>query len=113
MALTPQKVRGGRSTGYGLGWVLGRRGTRREAYHVGGQPQVSTVVYMLPEAGVAVAILADLEGVENGLLDAGPPGGGPGRGPVGPPPFRPKTGPLPGRAAVVTCWAAGGRACTS
>ena len=69
MALTPQKVRGGRTTGYGLGWVLGRRGTRREAYHVGGQPQVSTVVYMLPEAGVAVAILADLEGVENGLLD--------------------------------------------
>jgi hypothetical protein len=69
MALTPQKVRGGRTTGYGLGWVLGRRGTRREVYHVGGQPQVSTVVYMLPDAGVAVAILANLEGVENGLLD--------------------------------------------
>lgn len=69
MALTPQKVRGGRATGYGLGWVLGRRGTRREVYHVGGQPQVSTVVYMLPDFGVAVAILADLEGVESGLLD--------------------------------------------
>jgi serine beta-lactamase-like protein LACTB len=69
MALTLQKVRGGRTTGYGLGWVLGRRGTRREVYHVGGQPQVSTVVYMLPDFGVAVAILADLEGVENGLLD--------------------------------------------
>ena len=69
MALTPQKVRGGRTTGYGLGWVLGRRGTRREVYHVGGQPQVSTVVYMLPDAGVAVAFLANLEGVENGLLD--------------------------------------------
>jgi serine beta-lactamase-like protein LACTB, mitochondrial len=68
-ALTAQKVRSGRRTGYGLGWVLGRRGARREAYHVGGQPQVSTVVYMLPDAGVAVAILADLEGVENGLLD--------------------------------------------
>ena len=36
---------------------------------MGGQPQVSTVVYMLPELGVAVAILANLEGVENGLLD--------------------------------------------
>jgi CubicO group peptidase (beta-lactamase class C family) len=69
MALRPQKVRGGRTTGYGLGWVLGRRGTRREAYHVGGQPEVSTVVYMLPDLGVAVAILANLEGVENGLLD--------------------------------------------
>ena len=69
MALTPQKLRGGRATGYGLGWVVGRRGTRREAYHVGGQPQVSSVLYMQPEAGVAVAILANLEGVENALLD--------------------------------------------
>jgi CubicO group peptidase (beta-lactamase class C family) len=69
MALTPQKLRGGRATGYGLGWVVGRRGARREAYHVGGQPQVSSVLYMQPEAGVAVAILANLEGVENALLD--------------------------------------------
>jgi CubicO group peptidase (beta-lactamase class C family) len=69
MALTPQKLRGGRATGYGFGWVLGRRGTRREAYHVGGQPQVSTVLYMQPDAGVAVAILANLEGIENALLD--------------------------------------------
>jgi CubicO group peptidase (beta-lactamase class C family) len=69
MALTPQKLRGGRTTGYGLGWVVGRRGPRREAYHVGGQPQVSTVLYMQPDAGVAVAILANLEGIENALLD--------------------------------------------
>jgi serine beta-lactamase-like protein LACTB, mitochondrial len=68
-ALTAQKLRGGRVTGYGLGWVVGRRGARREAYHVGGQPQVSTVLYMQPDAGVAVAILANLEGVENALLD--------------------------------------------
>ena len=69
MALTAQKLRGGRVTGYGLGWVVGRRGARREAYHGGGQPQVSTVLYMQPDAGVAVAILANLEGVENALLD--------------------------------------------
>jgi len=69
MALTPQKLRGGRATGYGLGWVVGRRGGKREAYHVGGQPQVSTVLYMQPDAGVAVAILANLEGIENALLD--------------------------------------------
>jgi serine beta-lactamase-like protein LACTB, mitochondrial len=69
MALTSQKLRGGRTTGYGLGWVVGRRGARREAYHVGGQPQVSTVLYMQPDAGVAVAILANLEGIENALLD--------------------------------------------
>lgn len=69
MALVPQKLRGGRATGYGLGWVVGRRGSRREAYHVGGQPQVSSVLYMQPDAGVAVAILANLEGIENALLD--------------------------------------------
>jgi CubicO group peptidase (beta-lactamase class C family) len=73
MALAPQKLRGGQATGYGLGWVVGRRdtrrGARREAYHVGGQPQVSTVLYMQPDAGVAVAILANLEGIENALLD--------------------------------------------
>jgi CubicO group peptidase (beta-lactamase class C family) len=72
-ALTAQKLRGGRATGYGLGWVVGRRetrrGARREAYHVGGQPQVSSVLYMQPDEGVAVAILANLEGVENALLD--------------------------------------------
>ena len=69
MALTPQKLRGGGATGYGLGWVLERRRGRREAYHVGGQPQVSSVLYMQPDAGVAIAILANLEGVENALLE--------------------------------------------
>jgi CubicO group peptidase (beta-lactamase class C family) len=68
-ALAPQKLRDGRLTGYGLGWSLGRHRRRREAYHVGGQPEVSTVLYVLPDQAVAVAILADLEGVENGLLD--------------------------------------------
>jgi hypothetical protein len=68
-ALAPQKLRDGRLTGYGLGWVVGRHRRRREAYHVGGQPEVSTVLYVLPDQAVAIAILADLEGVENGLLD--------------------------------------------
>lgn len=68
-ALTPQPLRGGRATGYGLGWVLGRRGSRHEAYHIGGQPQVSTVLYMLPDSGVAVAILCNLEGEETSLLE--------------------------------------------
>jgi CubicO group peptidase (beta-lactamase class C family) len=69
LAFTPQTVRGGRVTGYGLGWVLARTGGRREVYHVGGQPQVSTVLYMVPDAGLAVVVLADLEGVENSLLE--------------------------------------------
>ncbi len=68
-ALTPQKLRNGRVTGYGLGWVLGRSRRGREAYHVGGQPRVSTVLYMLPDTGFAVVLLSNLEGVENPLLD--------------------------------------------
>ena len=67
-ALTPQKLKSGRLTGFGLGWVLGRTGGRREAYHTGGQPQVSTVLYLLPDQGVAVALLANLEDVEDDLL---------------------------------------------
>ena len=69
MAFTTQTVRGGRVTGYGLGWTLGRTGGRREVYHVGGQPQVSTVLYTVPESGLAVVVLSDLEGVENALLE--------------------------------------------
>ena len=38
-------------------------------YHVGGQPQVSTVLYMVPESGLAVVVLSDLEGVEKALLE--------------------------------------------
>ena len=67
-AFAPQPLRDGKLTGYGLGWIVGRHARRREAYHTGGQPEVSTVLYLLPDSGVAVAILADLEGVENGLL---------------------------------------------
>jgi hypothetical protein len=37
-------------------------------YHTGGQPKVSTVLYLLPDAGVAVALLANLENVERDLL---------------------------------------------
>jgi len=69
MAFAPQPLRSGKATGYGLGWIVGHHAKRREAYHTGGQPEVSTVLYLLPDSGVAVAILADLEGVENGLLD--------------------------------------------
>lgn len=69
VALTPQKLTSGRPTGYALGWVVAQAGRRREAYHTGAQPQVSTVLYMLPDAGVAVVILANLENIEKDLLE--------------------------------------------
>jgi CubicO group peptidase (beta-lactamase class C family) len=56
-------------TGYGLGWIIATARGKAEVYHTGGQPRVSTVLYMVPRSGVAVAILCNLEGVSNPLLE--------------------------------------------
>jgi len=64
-----QRTRDGRPTGYGLGWAVGTERGRREVYHIGGQPRVSTVLYMLPDSGLAVVFLSNLEGVGTPLLD--------------------------------------------
>jgi serine beta-lactamase-like protein LACTB, mitochondrial len=58
-----QRKRDGTSTGYGLGWSLGRRGGQLEVWHDGAQPQVSTILYMLPDKGFALAVMTNLEGV--------------------------------------------------
>jgi CubicO group peptidase (beta-lactamase class C family) len=67
--LVRQKTRDGKSTDYGLGWLVGQRRGRREAWHHGGQPCVSTMLYLLPDQGVAVALLCNLEGVSTPLLE--------------------------------------------
>ena len=67
--LTRQKTRNGRVTGFGLGLALGSRGGRREAWHTGGQERVSTVIYLQPDSGLAVAILTNLEKVQPRVLD--------------------------------------------
>jgi len=64
-----QRTRDGKPTGYGLGWAVGTDRGRREVYHIGGQPKVSTVLYMLPDSGLAVVFLSNLEGVGTPLLD--------------------------------------------
>ena len=66
---TRQRTRDGKTTGFGLGWAVDARRGRREVYHIGGQPKVSTVLYLLPDSGVAVVLLSNLEGVGNSLLD--------------------------------------------
>lgn len=58
-----------RLTGYGLGWIVGTAGGWTEVYHTGGQPKVSTVLYMVPRSGIAVVLLCNLEGVHTQLLD--------------------------------------------
>ena len=64
-----QRTRDGKATGYGLGWAVGTQRGRREVYHIGGQPRVSTMLYILPDSGVAVVFLTNLEGVGAPLLD--------------------------------------------
>lgn len=66
--LTRQKTRDGRETGFGLGLSVGTRGGRAEAWHTGGHERVSTVLYLRPDDGLAVAILANLEKVQGEIL---------------------------------------------
>jgi serine beta-lactamase-like protein LACTB len=69
--LTPQRLRTGRITGFSLGLTVGRHMGEREAFHLGGQERVSTLLYMRPDAGVVVVILTNLEKVQSPLLDLG------------------------------------------
>jgi serine beta-lactamase-like protein LACTB, mitochondrial len=64
-----QTTRDRKVTGYGLGWIVAVTRGRTEAYHTGGQPRVSAVLYMAPRSGVAVVLLCNLEGVSTDLLD--------------------------------------------
>lgn len=64
--LTPQHTRDGTTTGYGLGWALFPDELwygEREAFHGGGTPGVSTMLYLLPERHFAVALMMNVEGV--------------------------------------------------
>ena len=66
--LTPQKTKKGKTTDYGLGWGLFPNETwygEKEAFHGGGTPGVSTILYLLPERNFAVAIMMNLEDVSD------------------------------------------------
>jgi serine beta-lactamase-like protein LACTB len=64
-----QRTRDRKLTGYSMGWIVGEATDRTEVYHTGGQPRVSTVLYMVPRSGIAVVLLCNLEGVSAPLLD--------------------------------------------
>jgi serine beta-lactamase-like protein LACTB, mitochondrial len=65
-----QRTRDGKLTGYGLGWLLRTTNNRREVYHHGGQPRVSTILMLLPDHGVAIVLLCNLENVSEPLTVA-------------------------------------------
>jgi CubicO group peptidase (beta-lactamase class C family) len=59
---TRQRTRDGGETSYGLGWSVSEYRGRREVFHTGGQPRVSTVLYMRPDDRLAVVLMSNLEG---------------------------------------------------
>lgn len=64
--LTPQKLKNGEVTAYGLGWGLfpdEKWYGEVEAFHGGGTPGLSGMLYILPDRRFAVAVLMNLEGV--------------------------------------------------
>lgn len=69
MMFTPQKLKDGKETSYGLGWNIGKRPTgERVIGHGGAQQRVSTFLHMQPEQGLAVVIMSNLEGARLGDL---------------------------------------------
>ncbi|MEX2187336.1 MAG: serine hydrolase domain-containing protein [Pirellulales bacterium] len=63
-AWTSQKTKDGKETGYGLGWRIGEVGGHRAVSHGGGQAGTSTFLLLLPDDGVAVAAMCNLQGVK-------------------------------------------------
>jgi CubicO group peptidase (beta-lactamase class C family) len=58
-----QRTAAGDSTGYGLGWGVGRTEQgRRVAAHSGGAIGGRAALYLLPDEGVVVALAVNLEG---------------------------------------------------
>lgn len=64
---TKQKTSDGKETSYGLGWGVSERNGLKEVGHGGGQQRVSTYLYMIPEKGLAVVLMANLEDVGRSL----------------------------------------------
>ena len=63
LMFTSQKTSDGKETNYGLGWGIGTHAGTRAIGHSGAQQRVSTVLNMLPDRGLAVAVLVNVEDV--------------------------------------------------
>lgn len=59
---TSQKTRDNKETQYGLGWGVGAIEGRKMVAHSGGQAGTSTLLYLLPEKGIIIAAMCNLEG---------------------------------------------------
>ena len=63
LMFTSQKTSDGKETRYGLGWGIGAHAGSRTIGHSGAQQRVSTALNMLPDRGLAVVVLANIEDV--------------------------------------------------
>lgn len=61
------KTRDGKATGYGLGWGVTERNGMKEVSHGGAQQRVSTYLYSIPEKGLTVVLMTNLENIGGGL----------------------------------------------
>ncbi|MFO1052482.1 MAG: serine hydrolase domain-containing protein [Planctomycetota bacterium] len=62
LAWTTQHQKDGKATGYGYGFGVARVDGHRVVSHSGGQPRVSTLLWIDRDARIAVALMANLEG---------------------------------------------------
>ena len=63
MPLPPRDATAGQPHDYGLGFRIAEVAGRRVVSHSGAQARVSTILYLLPEQGVVIALLCNLEKV--------------------------------------------------
>ncbi|MCL6623315.1 MAG: serine hydrolase, partial [Fimbriimonadales bacterium] len=58
---TPQRLRNGQWTNYGLGWGIGEFLGRRIVYHGGAQQGTRTYLLVFPEEHVVITVLSNFE----------------------------------------------------
>lgn len=61
---TPMATRDGRSTDYGMGWVVRPFNGHFCVYHTGGQPETRTLLFRLPRLDFALALAYNFEGAD-------------------------------------------------
>ncbi|MFT3684621.1 MAG: serine hydrolase domain-containing protein [Phycisphaerales bacterium] len=65
---TPQKTKDGKATTYGMGLGVGKLGDKPTASHSGSQEKTATMMLMVPDDHLTVAIMSNTEGASLGRL---------------------------------------------
>jgi CubicO group peptidase (beta-lactamase class C family) len=66
-----QKIKNGDETTYGLGWVVGQVSGIKTVSHSGGQAGTSTYLLLVPEKGLAIGLMSNLQGFAVGKVAQG------------------------------------------